>query len=170
MAKSALMVMRTLHRNIGFLVMGMTIIFALSGVTMVFRNAGFLQTEKTEVKQLPQGMQGSAVVDMLHQKDMKVVNETATTVTFNNGTYDKTTGNASYKSKTAIFPMNKFMSLHKSRGQNLVGWLVSVYGLCLLFLAISSLWMFKPATKQFKKGMVLCSAGVIITIVLLIFA
>lgn len=170
MGKSAQQVMRTLHRNIGFLVVGMTVIFALSGVTMVFRNAGFLQTEQTIVKQCPPNMEGDQLLGFLHEKDIKITGTQGNIVTLNSGSYDKATGKAEYHARKAVFPMNKFIALHKSIGKNAVGWIVGVYGLALLFLAVSSFWMFKPTTNQFKRGLMWSAGGIIVAIVLLALA
>jgi hypothetical protein len=38
-----------------------------------------------------------------------------------------------------------------------------------IFKAISSFWMFKAGTKTFKRGMILIGAGIVFTVILLLF-
>ena len=45
-------IMRVLHRDIGFLTIGLTLVYALSGILLIYRNTDLLKTEKVEEKQL----------------------------------------------------------------------------------------------------------------------
>lgn len=44
-------IMRVLHRDIGFLTIGLTLVYALSGILLIYRNTDLLKTEKVEEKQ-----------------------------------------------------------------------------------------------------------------------
>jgi hypothetical protein len=47
-------------------------------------------------------------------------------------------------------------------------WLSLVLGILLLFMAISSLWMFSPKTKKFKQGAIVAATGILIACLLLL--
>jgi len=38
----------------------------------------------------------------------------------------------------------------------------------MLFLAVSSFWMFKPGSVVFRKGMITVAAGIVFTLILLL--
>lgn len=40
---------RSLHRDIGFFLVGLTLVYVLSGVVLIYRDTGFLQTTETQV-------------------------------------------------------------------------------------------------------------------------
>ena len=44
--KSVHYYMRSLHRDVGFLVLGFTFIYALSGIVLVYRDTDFLKSER----------------------------------------------------------------------------------------------------------------------------
>jgi hypothetical protein len=58
--------------------------------------------------------------------------------------------------------------LHKSSTEDVAHWITMIVAVLLLFLAVSSFWMFKPDTKYFKNGMIMVGIGVLVTIILLI--
>lgn len=40
---------RSLHRDIGFFLVGLTLVYVLSGILLIYRDTGFLQTTPVEV-------------------------------------------------------------------------------------------------------------------------
>lgn len=44
-------------------------------------------------------------------------------------------------------------------------WLGIFFGVSLLFFAVSALWMFRPTTSVFKKGMYFTIGGIALTII-----
>ncbi|NEW84266.1 MAG: hypothetical protein GZ094_18135, partial [Mariniphaga sp.] len=79
-----------------------------------------------------------------------------------------TTGVAVYIVKDIIFPFNKFINLHKAISKNPTHWFNLIFGTLLLFMAISSFWMFKPENKNFKRGLYFAGAGVVFVFILLL--
>ena len=67
--------MRTLHRDVGFMVVGFTLIFSISGIILIFRETDFLKTEQIVEKTLSPNMESSDVGKALHIRDLKVLKE-----------------------------------------------------------------------------------------------
>ena len=88
-------------------------------------------------------------------------------VFFKEGTYNRQTGEASYSKKELPYVLNKLTRLHKASTDDPLYWLNIFFALSLLFFVVSSLWMFLPKTKIFRKGMVFMAAGIILTLVLI---
>jgi len=154
--------MRTLHRDVGFMVVGFTLIFSISGIILIFRETDFLKTERIVEKTLSPNMESSDVGKALHIRDLKVLKEEGDVIYFQNGNYDKKTGNVNYTSKELPSLFNKLNNIHKSSSKNIIHWFTLVYGVALLFLAISSFWMYKPKTKMFRRGIVFVFVGFVI--------
>lgn len=160
--------MLSLHRDIGFFIIGLTAIYSISGIVLIYRDTGFLKHEAVIEKTLPPNLKKSELGKELHIKDLKVLKNEGDSVYFQNGTYNKTTGVARYTEKTLPFILNKFNNLHKSSSKSLTHWFSTVFGILLFFMAISSFWMFKPATKLFRRGIYIAVAGAVAVIILLI--
>ena len=166
--KSLQQIMRSLHRDIGFLMIGMTLIYAISGIILVYRDTGLLKSEKTITRQLPPNLEEQQLGMMLHLFDFKVEKTEGDLVYFGNGTYNKTTGEAIYQSVSLPDFMNKLNGLHKASSQSKTHWFTTVFGVLMLFLAVSSLWMFKAKTKHFKRGVVISALGLLVAVVMLV--
>ncbi len=160
--------MRTLHRNIGYFFVGFIIIYSLSGITQIFRDTDFLKTERTIQKECPPNMSADKLTAFLDKKDLKVIDERNNVIRFNDGNYNKVTGIVIYKDKEIVWPINEFMDLHKAKSKSSMSWIGVVFGIMLLFMAVSSFWMFKPKTKQFKRGVILSASGFIVAIIILL--
>jgi hypothetical protein len=159
--------MRLLHRDIGFFVIGLIVIYSISGVILIYRDTNFLKHETLVEKKLSPNMDLSELGKVLRLRDFHVLKTDGEIVYFQNGTYDKETGVAKYSAKELPLWINKFNNLHKSSGGGLVHWFTTVFGILLLFLAISSFWMFKPKTKLFRRGIYFAASGILVAIILL---
>lgn len=162
--------MRSLHRDLGFFLIGLIVIYSLSGIVLVYRNTSLLKTEKKIEKTLNPNMSPDELLNSLKIRGAKVISNENNLIEFTNGSYDATTGVVVYNIQETIFPMNKFISLHKTIGTSPMHWIATVVGVILFFLAISSFWMFKPNTRLFKRGLVLASIGVVFTAIIIFFA
>jgi hypothetical protein len=169
-SKSIQQIIRSLHRDIGFFIVGLTIIFSLSGIVLVFRDTEFLKRETTQQRELKPDLSSSQLGEMLRIKDFKVIKEEGDVITFQVGTYNKVTGDAEVTMKTAIFPLNKFVDLHKTFTKKSTNYFVIIFGILLCFMAISSFWMYKPTNKNFKRGSIFAATGVLSVILLLIIS
>lgn len=160
--------MRTLHRDLGFLVIGFTIIYAISGIVLIYRDTDFLKHEKQVEQQIAPNIPESDLGGVLHLRNLQVVKTEGEMVYFQNGTYNKATGTVNYTEKALPAFLEKINNLHKKASRNLSHVFSTFFGIILLFLAISSFWMFKPSTKMFRRGMILTGIGLILAVVLLL--
>lgn len=161
--------MRLLHRDIGFFAIGLTVIYCISGIMLTYRDTDFLksetQIEKTVAPDLPANQLGR----LLHLKEMKIVSEDEQEIHFTNGSYNKTSGIASYTSNELPTLLRNFNSLHFVSSKDSRHWFTALYAGALLFLAISSFWMYRPGTKYFKRGIITAVSGGLASILLLAF-
>ncbi len=166
--RSLTKLMRSLHRDIGALVVGLTIIFALSGIIFVYRDVGLLHYDKTIQRNLAPNLDESSLGAALHLRGYKVLENNADEIVFQGGRYKKSTGMAVYKNNEYPALFKKLAMLHKSVSASAIHWVTLCYAILLLFLAISSFWMYNPKTKVFKRFLFLSGVGFVFSAVLLL--
>ncbi len=159
--------MRALHRDVGFFVIGLTLIFSLSGIVLIYRDSDFLKQETKVEKTLATGLEPSEVGNELHLRNFRLISSNGEIIQFQNGTYNKKTGIAVYTIKALPSFLNVLANLHKASSRNVLHWISLTYGLSLMFLAISSFWMFKPKSKMFRRGLCFAALGVGLSILVL---
>lgn len=171
-AKSLQYYMRATHRVIGYLVFGLVVIYALSGITLIHRTGDFMKKSTHTEEALQPGLSPDELGSALKMKYFKATDETQTTIYFTDGQYDKDTGKATYLKKEVVAPLNKFIDLHKLpvAKNHVVTIFTTIFGIALFLLAITALFMFKPAAKQFKANMIYVGAGIIAAVLRVIFA
>lgn len=162
--------MRSLHRDIGFFVIGLIAIYSISGVLLIYRDTNFLKHDTLVEKKLAPNIDISELGKVLRLRDFNVLKTDGSIIYFQNGTYDKETGIAKYSMKELPLWINKFNNLHKTSSKSLVHWFTTVFGILLFFLAISSFWMFKPKTRLFRRGIYFAASGILAAIILLLFS
>lgn len=182
MKKSFQYYVRALHRDLGFLTAGLVIIYALSGILLIYRNTSLLQRETTlelplapnlPSQELPKALAQALPKDLsrtFNPQKFQLLKQDSLTITFAQGQYSKITGQTSYTTSQTIPPLDKFISLHMASAKNPVHYLTVLFGVALLLLAASSPWMFKVGTRQFKRGIVLTLCGAAAAITLLVLA
>ena len=176
--KSIFRIVRSLHRDIGFFVIGLVVIYSLSGIILIYRNTGFLRHEVLTVKTLESNIELPKLGKEIYFRDIELEKTVGDLVYFNNGTknksfiqqgtYNKSTGVVKYTERKLPALLGVFNGLHKASSSNIVHWATTLFGVLLLFLAISSFWMFKPSTKMFRRGMILTISGNLVAIILLL--
>jgi hypothetical protein len=159
--------MRALHRDIGFLVVGITLVFCVSGILLIFRDTDLLKKERIIVRTLSPNMTSSDIGKALHMRNLKVIKEEGDVVYFENGTYDKVNGSTSFTSKELPSFLSKLNTIHKTPSSNFMHWFTLLYGVALLFLAVSSFWMYKVKTKMFTRGIVFAAVGFVIAAIII---
>jgi uncharacterized iron-regulated membrane protein len=165
MAKS----MKVIHRYLGFFLAGIMAVYAVSGMTLIFRDSDFLKQEKQVKKQIQAGLDGKALGQPLGIRELKVEREDGNLVYFQTGVYDKSTGMADYKVKELPSVLLKMTQLHKARSQDPLYFLNIFFGFSLLFFVISAFWMYMPGTTAFRKGLYFTTGGIVLTLLLLYF-
>jgi len=159
--------MRIIHRDIGFFIVGLVIIYSLSGIVLIYRDTDFLKHELKIEKKLSPGIAAADLGNALKLRDLKILKTEGELILFTNGSYNMSSGLAEYTTKELVFPLNKLTGLHKSASKNPVHWFNLLFGILMLLMAISSLWMFKRSSKLFKRALVVSGGGIIVTLLLL---
>jgi hypothetical protein len=160
--------MRYLHNKIGFFIVGLVIIYSLSGLLQVYRDTNILKHDVAQEKQLEPNLSAAKLGPALKLFDIKVTKTEGTTIYFQQGTYNTATGVAKYITKEWYSWLVPFTELHKERSQSPAHYLITLFGFALLFMSISAFWMFKPKTKLFSSGVYFTVAGIIASIILLL--
>ncbi len=160
--------MRVAHRDIGFFVIGLTIIYCISGILLTFRDTDFLKSETQMEKTLEPGLAANQLGRALHLRNLNLQRETDTEIRFAGGVYNKETGQASYVSKELPLIVQKLNGLHVTSSRDARHYLTVLYACCLLFLGISSFWMYKPGHASFRRGIVLATLGGALSILLIL--
>ena len=166
--KNLFYIMRALHRDVGFLTLGLTLVYALSGVLLIYRNTDFLKKEQTLEIHLKQNLPEEDLAKQLAVRNFRVEKKEGDVIYFKEGYYNITTGEAKISRKDYPPLIKKFVSLHKVTGDNRFSFLNTIYGIFLLFLAVSSFFMFKFGTAKSKRGLALTGLGVMLTILFLV--
>ncbi|MBC5838534.1 PepSY domain-containing protein [Flavobacterium muglaense] len=159
--------MRIVHRYLGFFLAGIMAVYALSGIVLIFRDTSFLKNEKQIVKTVAPNATEEKLGKLLEVKRLKVDREEGDVLYFKDGTYNKKTGVANYKTKELPVILEKMEHLHKAKTGDPLFFLNVFFGLSLLFFVLSSFWMFMPKTSIFKKGLYFTAAGIVLTVILL---
>lgn len=160
--------MRFLHNNIGFLIVGLVIIYSLSGILQIYRDTDLLKHEVANVKTLAPDLPASNLKDALHFRELTVEKTQGNIVYFKNGTYNSLTGVANYTTKEWYGFIIPFTELHKTSSRGIAHYFTTIFGVLLLFMSVSAFWMFKPGTKLFSRGVYMTIAGAIASIILLL--
>ena len=165
--KSTNYYMRIVHRYLGFFLIGIMMVYSVSGIVLIFRDTDAFKTVEQVEKTLKPGLETEELGKALRLKRLKITKTENNIVYFNNGTYNSETGVANYTSKQLPVVLDKMTHLHKANTGSPIYWLNIFFGLSLFFFAISSFWMFLPKTNVFKKGMYFTLGGIVLTLVLL---
>lgn len=159
--------MRTIHRYLGFFLAGIMAVYALSGILLIFRDTDFLKQEQTITETVKTNATGEELGELLQMRKLKVLEDNETTIIFENGAYNKQSGQAVFTIKELPLVLDKLTHLHKARSGDPLFFLNVFFGLSLLFFVVSAFWMYLPGTDIFKKGMYYTLGGIILTLVLL---
>ena len=159
---------RGLHRDLGFFAVGMIVIYALSGILLIYRDTDAMKVDTRTEKKLTPGLEAAELGKALRLRDFNVTGAEGEILLFKEGNYNKTTGMATYTLKELPVLLNKFTGLHKAVSKNPTHWFNIIFGLVLLFMALSSFWMFKKENKNFRRGLFIAGGGILFVVILLL--
>jgi hypothetical protein len=165
--KSIQYYIRLLHRDIGFILVGLTIIYALSGILLMYRSTGFLQNETTATQEVDKGLEAGQLGKALGMRHFQLERQSGETIFFQGGTYDKATGIATYTKQEFPAVLNMMTQVHKLNSRTPLHVMAVVYAALLFFLAVSSLMMYRPGTRLFRRGLTLSAGGMAMAVVLM---
>lgn len=160
---------RIIHRYLGFFLAGIMTIYALSGITLVFRNTNAFKSPVAHEAQLEPQLSPEQVGKELRIRELKVVSQTSELLTFEQGTYNFNTGTAAYSTMELPKWLNSLTHLHKATTNDPLYYFNIFFGLALLFFAVSSFFMFLPKTPIYKKGLWFALAGLVLAVIMLSF-
>ena len=160
--------MRYLHNKIGFFIVGLVIIYSLSGLLQSYRDTNLLKHNVLHEMQLEPNLDQKRLGPALRLFNFKVTKTEGSVLYFNEGTYNAATGAAKYSTKEWYSWVMPFTELHKITSQSPAHYFITFFGFALLFMSISAFWMFKPGTKLFSSGFAFTIAGIIASVILLL--
>jgi hypothetical protein len=158
---------RIIHRYLGFYLAGIMAVYAISGVTLIFRKGDAFKKNVTEIVQLKPQLDSEKLGSELKIKDLNYIKTEGEIYFFEQGQYNFNSGEARYTVKKIPFVLDKMQKLHKATTKSPVYWLNVFFGISLLFFVISAFWMFLPSTAVFKKGVYFSLLGIIMTVIIL---
>jgi hypothetical protein len=161
---------RVIHRYIGNFLAGIMAVYAISGIVLIFRDTDFLKSEKIIEKTLKPNIKKENLAKALRVRGLKDVNETSDTISFSNGSYNKTTGEANISVMKLPIVLEKLTHLHKAKTGDPLYWFNIFFGVALLMLVLTSFFMFRPKTKIFTKGLYFTLAGVALILIMIFWS
>ncbi|MFH1160795.1 MAG: PepSY-associated TM helix domain-containing protein [bacterium] len=176
-----------IHRDIGYLAFGMTIIYALSGIVLNhFKSGDFLHPDygkKYEDFQVRLPVDGTInktyalhILEQVREEDhykSYVTGNGYLQVFFKNGSVyiDLSNGKSQLEKKTPRYLIKDFNLLHYNNIKKWFTWFSDVYAAALVFLAITGLFILRGKNGILLRGAWLTAAGIIIpAIIILIYA
>lgn len=160
--------MRVYHRYLGFFLAGIMAMYAISGIVLIFRETGFLKSEKQITRTIKPNLTKEDLGRELRIRDLKITSEDGDIISFPQGTYHKASGEAKYMVKELPAFINKLTKVHKATTKDPLFFLNIFFGVSLLFFVISAFYMFLPSSSIFKKGLYFTLAGIVLFIILLL--
>lgn len=187
---------RKWHRDLGYFVIALTILYSFSGITLAVRDLGLFQSTyevstkiqaQLNVKQIPsivkqtftQSFMNEKVPDYLLErikfKRFKLLNNTNQVVEFmvnkrkyrQSISYDKNTGKLTFYLKAYSPILAKIVNAHKSDSSDIWTYLALIYSIILLFLAVSAFFMVQGKYGFKNRGMYISFAGLVIVLIFL---
>ena len=158
--------MRLIHRYLGFFLAGIMSVYALSGITLIFRDTDIFKKKYEYELELEAGLNPDKLTNALDFRSLRDVKIDDDIIHFREGRYNSKTGWAQYTLVKPPYILDKMQHLHKARSNDPLFFLNIFFGVGLLFFVISSFWMFVPSSSIFKKGLYFSLAGVILTLIL----
>jgi uncharacterized protein len=174
-----------LHRDIGYLCFGMTIIYAISGIILNhFKSGDFIHPDYRksyrEIKVAPP-LNGKAdktyVFSLLDQTGEKmhyksyITGEGYVQVFLTNGYIyvDLASGNAQVEKKVTSYIFKEFNLLHYNNIKRLYTWFSDIYAVALIALAITGLFILRGRNGIIGRGAWLTAIGIILPALFLLF-
>ena len=142
---------RVIHRYLGFFLAGIMFVYALSGITLTFRDKEYFKKE-VQVNEITEiGLETIPSV-----KGAK------------NIAYNTLTGELSYTQMKPPLVLGALEKMHKATSSTPLYFLNVFFGIALLFFVFSAYWMFLPQTDIFKKAIYYTIAGIILTFIMIL--
>lgn len=158
---------RVFHRYLGFFLAGIMMLYAISGITLIFRKTNTFKVEVKKEMQFEEAQLATDLGEALGIRRFEIIEETAEKVVFSDGTYDKATYLATWSEYKLPAWLDKITHLHKATNEDPLYYFNIFFGCALLFFAISAFFMFTPSSPLFKRGIWFAIGGLLLAIIML---
>lgn len=173
-----------LHRDIGYLAVGLTIIYAISGIVMNHFKSGDFQHpdygkryEDLKVQLpangIPDKTYALSILDQVGEADeykSHVTGNGYVQIFFNSGSVyvDLSDGYAQLEKKTPRYILKEFNLLHYNNIKKWFTWFSDVYAAALIVLAITGLFVLRGKNGILRRGAWLTAVGIIIPVIIIL--
>lgn len=161
------MTFRILHRYLGYFLAGVMMIYALSGITLIFRKTDTFKVSIEKEMTVAPGLDAIGLGKALRIRNLTPIDNDGSLMVFEQGVYNTITGEADYTVKELPYWLDKLTHLHKATTEDPLYYFNIFFGLALLFLAISSFFMFAKSSLIFRKGLWFTLGGIILVLIML---
>ena len=188
--------MRSLHRDLGYFTIGLTLIYALSGVVLSVRGLGWFKQElnnqiimKTQIQNkefnkafIDTVKKGNLPIifpedsyKYLNRLHLKIVKEDNNIIHFNawkslNIFYNTQSGTTNISFKKYPQAIEIFLDAHKASHESAWFYLAMFYSVVLSFFAISAMFMVRGKYGFKRRGVYLMFAGIIVVVGFLVIS
>ena len=150
---------RKYHRYLGYFLAGIMMLYASSGILLIFRGTDFLKVEVVSERQLEVGLTGQQVVKQLRMKGLAVEEEGPRKIRLSAGEYDRDTGRAQVRGKEYLPVVDQIVHMHKATTNSPLFFLNIFFGASLFFFAVSAFLLFPPQAPALKTGLKIAGVG-----------
>ena len=174
-----------LHRDIGYLCVGMTIIYAISGIVLNhFKSGDFIHPDyQKSYKEFKVALPKDGTADQAYVysvlAERNVKDHYRSFITGNNYIQifldkgwiyiDLLSGDAQMETKTPLYVIKEFNLLHYNNIKKMYTWFSDVYAVGLIFLAITGLFVLRGRNGIIGRGAWLTAIGLILPALFLLF-
>lgn len=174
-----------IHRDVGYLCIGMTLIYAISGIVLNHFKSGdlphpdYAKSYKEVIVPLPADGNVSesyvfSVLDRLGEKNnykSYIIGKNSLEIFLVKGSVfiDLTNGNAQVEKKTTLYGIREFNLLHYNNIKKLYTWFSDLYAAGLIFLAITGMFVLKGKNGILRRGAWLTLIGILLPALFLLF-
>ena len=142
---------RVIHRYLGFFLAGIMFVYALSGITLTFRDKDYFKKPIEVEKTIEKGLENLPNIKGAY-----------------NIKYNSETGDLSYTQMQPPKILGALEKMHKATSSTPLYFLNVFFGISLLFFVFSAYWMFLPQTDIFKKAIYYTVAGIVLTFIMIL--
>jgi hypothetical protein len=142
---------RVYHRYLGFFLTGIMFMYALSGITLTFRDKDYFKKEVVVEKNIEKDLEKPPMIR--GAKNIK---------------YNKVTGVIKYIQMKPPKILGLIEKMHKATSSTPLYFLNVFFGIALLFFVFSAYWMFLPQTEIFKKAIYFTLGGILLSLLMIL--